>query len=83
MGRQKKSQENTENLIEEKKVLTVKEKYMQYCLQSRSNYVTGISQQEIMEILRYCEKKVGHNIPLNSSCNGCLINIIKLLDKIG
>lgn len=90
MGRPKKNLEQQSNLeqtglinTQEEKLeqpvvqQTIHEKYKKYIDQARSNYITGISYFEMMDMVGYISKKIGRNYPLNASCSSCIIQMIK------
>jgi len=62
--------------------MNIYEKYNHYIIQSRSNYLNGIQHAEVMEILRYCEKVLNRTIPINASCSNCILDIVKLFDRL-
>jgi len=47
------------------------EQYENACLYS---YTHG----DLMDILRYIERKVGHSIPLDTSCSSCVMDLLRL-----
>jgi hypothetical protein len=57
---------------------TIHDKYRKFILQSKSNYLNGIEYSDVMEILRWCEKKINNQIPINVSCSTCVIDLIKM-----
>lgn len=58
------------------------DKYRHYVNQVKSGYVRGVKYEEAIEVLRYVEKRVGHSIPLNFSCNTCVFDLFKLFTNI-
>lgn len=58
------------------------EKYDKYIKQVKAGYLRGITYPEAMEILRYCEKRLNRNIPLNFSCNKCVIDLVILFNNL-
>lgn len=61
---------------------TIHDKYRKYINQAKSNYLNGIEYSDIMEILRWCERKVGNQIPINVSCSTCVIDLIKMFSNL-
>ena len=62
--------------------MNIYEKYNHYIIQARSNYLSGIQYPEVIEILRYCEAQVGRSIPINTSCANCILDLVKLFDRL-
>lgn len=63
-------------IVKEIKV-NIHDKYRKYIYQVESGYLRGLEYGEAMDILRWMEKKVGHNIPINYSCSSCMIDLVK------
>ena len=61
---------------------TIHIKYEKYILQSRSNYINGIEYYEMMDMVNHIQKITGRNYPFNASCAPCIINMVKLFDKL-
>ncbi len=57
-------------------------KYSKYIEQARSGYTKGLITSEVMEILRYTEKRLGKSIPMNVGCGVCLIDLLNLFGNI-
>lgn len=61
---------------------TIHEKYHNWIIQSRNGYITGLDWVGVMEILRWCESRTGRNIPMNPNCATCIVDLIKLFDRL-
>lgn len=57
-------------------------KYSKAIENIRSGVVKDLNYPSQMEILRFCEKKTGHTIPMNFSCNSCVFNLINLFKNL-
>lgn len=66
-----------ESVIETKEQ-TIHEKYEKYINQVKDGYIKGLPYSDAIEILRFCEKKIGKDIPMNTNCASCMIDLIKL-----
>lgn len=87
MGRKKKDvivdEVNKQSVIEDKIVeQTIYDKYAKYIDQANAGYLVGLSYNDKIEILRYCEKKIGAEIPMNLNCGVCVIDLIKLFVRL-
>ena len=61
---------------------TIHDKYRKYILQVQENYINGLTYSEAMEMLRWCEDKIGRSIGLNMSCSSCMIDLIKMFKNL-
>lgn len=57
---------------------SIYEKYSSIVDGFKSGAVRGLTMEVKMEILRYCESRVGRSIPTDMSCNTCLMSLIEL-----
>lgn len=53
-----------------------------YILRNYENGSVRTTHGEIMDILRYCERKIGNNIPFQSGCSTCVSQILKLFKDL-
>lgn len=67
---------------EEEKVPTIYDKYARYIEQANSGYLVGLSYNNKLEILQYCEEKIGAKMPMNLNCGVCVIDLIKLFVRL-
>lgn len=58
-------------------VMSIHDKFRVYISQYKSGYLRGLSYADAMEILRYCEKKIGKPIPIDYGCGSCMMGLIK------
>lgn len=87
MGRKKKDviiDEMSEDSIIEDKIVepTIYDKYTKYIEQANAGYLVGLSYNNKLEILRYCEEKIGAKMPMNLNCGVCVIDLIKLFIRL-
>lgn len=61
---------------------TIHEKYAHWITQAQNGYITGLNYEGLMEILRWCEKKIGTQLSLNMQCNTCIMDLIKLFNNL-
>lgn len=61
---------------------TIHDKYREFIKQVDNGYLRGFEYPIAIDILRYCESKVGHQIPLNMSCGSCLLDLVKLFKRL-
>jgi len=61
---------------------SIHDKYRSFIDQSKSGYLRGFEYPIAMEILRWCENKIGRSIPLNMSCGSCLLDLVKLFTNL-
>jgi hypothetical protein len=64
-----------EEVVVEKVVDDIYIKYAD-ALKLLDDGIVRLGYQELMEILRYIERKIGHNIPANFSCSSCVFNLM-------
>ena len=68
--------------LEEVKVPTIYDKYAKYVEQANAGYLVGLSYNNKVEILRYCEEKIGAKMPMNLNCGVCVIDLMKLFVRL-
>lgn len=74
---------NKSSIIEDKIVEpTIYDKYARYIEQANSGYLVGLSYNNKLEILQYCEEKIGAKMPMNLNCGVCVIDLIKLFVRL-
>lgn len=61
---------------EVKKYDEIYDKY-DYVIKQLEDGAVHITYPEMMEILRYVERRIGNNIPMNMSCSNCIHGLIK------
>lgn len=61
---------------------TIHDKYRKYIDMAKSGYLRGHSYPEIIEMLRYCEKKLNRQIPINLQCSQCLIDLVMMFARL-
>lgn len=57
---------------------TIYDKYADLIKSYEAGVVRGMTYAKGMEILRYCEKIIGNQIPMDLSCSTCVNNLVKL-----
>ena len=57
---------------------TIYDKYADVIKGYDDGVVRGMTYSIGMEILRYCERVIGKEIPMNLNCNTCVYDLIKL-----
>lgn len=62
-------------------ITTIYDRYRTLINKANSGYINGVTHPELMEILRYTEKIIGHSIPVNFSCPQCVIDLVKLFGR--
>jgi hypothetical protein len=60
---------------------TIHDKYRKHIEQVTSGYCRLDAGQAI-EILRWCESKLGKNIPMNLSCGTCILDLMRLFIRL-
>lgn len=68
--------------VEQEVVPTIYDKYAKYVEQANAGYLVGLSYNNKVEILRYCEEKIGAKMPMNLNCGVCVIDLIKLFVRL-
>ena len=71
-----------EEVIPEPKQETIHDKYRLYINQANSGFLRGCEYPYLMDMLRYVEKKIGHNLGLNMQCPACLIDLVKMFARL-
>jgi hypothetical protein len=66
------------NLNNETSEQTIYDKYRRLINQSKNGYIRDYQYCDVMDILNYTQRKVGHNIPINFGCSTCVLDMIKL-----
>lgn len=61
---------------------TIHDKYRLYINQANSGFLRGCEYPYLMDMLRYIEKKIGHNLALNMQCPACLIDLVKMFARL-
>ena len=61
---------------------TIHDKYRKYIESAKLGYVNGLDRFEIMEILRWTEKKANCTLPINTSCSSCVMDLIRLFSNL-
>lgn len=61
---------------------TIHDKYRLYINQANSGFLRGCEYPKLMDMLRYVEKKIGHNLALNMQCPACLIDLVKMFARL-
>ena len=69
-------------IIPEPKQETIHDKYRLYINQANSGFLRGCEYPKLMDMLRYVEKKIGHNLALNMQCPACLIDLVKMFARL-
>jgi len=57
---------------------SIYEKYADIVNGYQDGVVRGMTYPISMEILRYCEKVIGNQIPINMGCTTCVFDLVKL-----
>jgi ribosomal protein L6P/L9E len=74
---------STEQIIElVVKEPTIHDKYREFINQAINGYLRGFEYPMAMEVLRYCEKITGHQIPLNMGCGSCLLDLVLIFARL-
>lgn len=60
----------------------IHDKYRKFINQHNSGYLTGLTYDIAMEMLRYCENKLGKSIPLNMSCGTCVYELVSIFKNL-
>lgn len=68
--------------VEEPVQPTIHDRYRILINKANSDYLNGYTYNDLIIILRYCEKKIGHQIPINLQCGSCVIDLIKLFGRL-
>lgn len=66
----------------EVKVSTIHDKYCKHINTAKDGYITGLSYEGAMEMLRYCEAKLNNRIGLNMSCAGCVLDLVIMFARL-
>ena len=74
MAKQQKVITTTSTTIVE---LTIFDKYRKFINSARSGSVVGLQYEDAMVMLRYIEKKINNQYPINMSCGTCLLELVK------
>lgn len=61
---------------------TIYDKYNTQITEYIKNGTTQLTYAQAMEILRYCERKIGSQIPINMSCQSCVDDMFGLFVKL-
>ena len=61
---------------------TIHDKYREFINQAKNGYLRGFEYPMAMEVLRYCEKITGHQIPLNMGCGSCLLDLVLIFARL-
>ena len=61
---------------------TIHDKYRTYINQANSGFLRGCEYPKLMEMLRYVEGKIGHQLGLNMQCPACLIDLVKMFARL-
>lgn len=69
-------------IIPEPKQETIHDKYRLYINQANSGFLRGCEYPYLMEMLRFVESKIGHNLALNMQCPACLIDLVKMFARL-
>lgn len=56
--------------------------YAPLIAKAKEGYISGYTHADIMQILRYCEKKTGKELPINTTCAPCVIDLVLLFDRL-
>lgn len=67
---------------EKNRVISKHDKYRKYLDMVNSGYIRDISYEEAMDMLRWCEKRVGRTIPFTFSCGSCLYDLVQLFSRL-
>lgn len=76
------AEQNIELFSEPVKEPTIHDKYREHINQAKNGYLRGFEYPMAMEVLRWCERVNGHQIPLNMSCGSCLLDLVKMFSRL-
>lgn len=61
---------------------TIHDKYRHYINMVNGGYLRDITYPESMEILRWVEKKINQQLPIDYSCSSCMFDLVNKFARL-
>lgn len=61
---------------------TIFDKYRLQINEANGNYLMHYQYGDLIEMLRYCERVLGHPIPMNLQCSSCVISLVQMFARL-
>lgn len=61
---------------------SIHDRYRKYINMVNNGYLRDLSYEDAMVMLRWMERKINHNIPMNYSCGNCMFDLVKMFKNM-